>query len=50
MDFQTFRAASASKLVFGNSQMTMPAPKPIVFYRYKREDLVFAGGHKNITE
>ena len=48
MDLQTFRAATASKLVFGNNQMTMPAPKLIVFKLYEREDLVFAGGHKDI--
>ncbi|MCK5254407.1 MAG: hypothetical protein KAQ81_00185, partial [Deltaproteobacteria bacterium] len=49
MCFQTFRAAFASKLVFRNSQMTMPAPELIAFNRYKCEDLVFACGHKDIT-
>jgi hypothetical protein len=48
MDFQTFWAAAASKLVFRNSQMTMPAPKLIAFNCYKRENLVFAGRHKAI--
>lgn len=45
MDFKTFRAAVASKLIFGNGKMTMPAAQLVALARYQREDFVFTGAH-----
>ena len=47
VDLRTFWATPASKLVFRNNQMAMPASESIVFSRYKRENLMCAGGHND---
>jgi hypothetical protein len=48
VDFKAFRATAASKLIFSNGKMTVPAAHLVVFDRYQSKDLVFAGFHDEI--
>ena len=47
MDFKTFWTAAASKLIFRYSKMTVPAAQLVVFNRYQRKNLMFAGTHNS---
>jgi hypothetical protein len=48
--FKTFRAVTASQLIFANGKVTVPAAQPVAFHRYQGQDFMFAGRHSFLSQ